>query len=55
MDAWGPDGCETRIDEIVAHLVEQAAQRSVFLGVVPSYSVLLLVRQAIIAARKETE
>lgn len=55
MDADGPDGCEARIDSIVAHLVEQAAKRSVFLGAVPSYSVLLLVRQAINAARKETE
>ena len=54
MDAWGPDGCEARIDEIVAHLVEQAAKRSVFLGAVPSAAVVILVRRAIDAARAET-
>ena len=53
MDAWGPDGCEARIDEIVAHLVEQAAKRSVFLGAVPSAAITVVVRRAIEAARAE--
>jgi hypothetical protein len=53
MDAWGPDGCEARIDEIVAHLVEQAAKRSVFLGAVPSAAVTVVVRRAIEAAKAE--
>jgi hypothetical protein len=53
MDAWGPDGCEARIDEIVAHLVEQAAKKSVFLGAVPSAAVTVVVRRAIEAARAE--
>ena len=54
MDSWGPDGCEARIDEIVAHLVEEAGKRSVFLGAVPSAAVAILVRRAIDAARAET-
>jgi hypothetical protein len=54
MDAWGPDVCEARIDEIVAHLVEQAAKRSVFLGAVPSAAVTVIVRRAIKAAGAET-
>ena len=54
MDAWGPDGCEARIDEIVAHLVEEAGKRSVFLGAVPSAAVTIVVRRAIDAARAET-
>ena len=54
MDAWGPDGCEARIDEIVAHLVEKAGKRSVFLGAVPSAAVTIVVRRAIDAARAET-
>jgi hypothetical protein len=53
MDAWGPDGCEARIDEIVAHLVEEAGKRSVFLGAVPSAAVTIVVRRAIDAARAE--
>ena len=53
MDAWGPDGCEERMDEIVAHLIEQAAKRSVFLGAVPSAAVVIVVRRAIDAARAE--
>jgi len=53
MDADGPDGCEARIDSIVAHLVEQAAKRSVFLGAVPSAAVVIVVRRAIDAARAE--
>ena len=54
MDAWGPDGCEARIDEIVAHLVEEAGKRSVFLGAMPSAAVTIVVRRAIEAARSET-
>ena len=54
MDAWGPDGCDARIDEIVAHLVEEAGKRSVFLGAVPSAAVTIVVRRAIDAARAET-
>jgi hypothetical protein len=53
MDRDGPDGCEARIDEIVAHLVEQAAKKSVFLGAVPSAAVTVVVRRAIEAARAE--
>jgi len=53
MDRDGPDGCEARIDEIVAHLVEQAAKRSVFLGAVPSAAITVVVRRAIQAARAE--
>jgi hypothetical protein len=53
MDADGPDGCEARIGEIVAHLVEQAAKRSVFLGAVPSAAILVVVQRAIEAARAE--
>ena len=53
MDAWGPDGCEARIDEIVAHLVEQAAKKSVFLGAVPAAAVTVVVRRAIEAARAQ--
>ena len=53
MDAWGPDGCEERLDEIVAHLLEQAAKRSVFLGAVPAAAVIPMVRRAIAAARAE--
>ena len=53
MDRDGPDGCEARIDQIVAHLVEQAAKKSVFLGAVPSAAVTVVVRRAIEAARAE--
>jgi len=53
MDAWGPDGCEAMLDEIVAHLVEQAAKRSVILGAIPSAVVVPIVRIAIDAARRE--
>ena len=53
MDRDGPDGCEARIDEIVAHLLEQAAKKSVFLGAVPSAAVTVVVRRAIEAARAE--
>jgi len=53
MDRDGPDKCEARIDEIVAHLVEQAAKKSVFLGAVPSAAILVVVQRAIEAARAE--
>jgi hypothetical protein len=53
MDRDGPDGCEARIGEIVAHLVEQAAKKSVFLGAVPSAAILVVVQRAIAAARAE--
>ena len=53
MDSWGPDDCEERLDEIVAHLLEQAAKRSIFLGAVPAAAVIPLVRRAIAAARAE--
>ena len=53
MDRDGPDGCEARIDQIVAHLVEQAAKKSVLLGAVPSAAILVVVQRAIKAARAE--
>ena len=53
MDRDGPDACEARIDQIVAHLVEQAAKKSVFLGAVPSAAILVVVQRAIAAARAE--
>ena len=53
MDRDGPDGCEARIGEIVAHLVEQAAKKSVFLGAVPSAAIFVVVQRAIAAARAE--
>lgn len=49
MDAWGPDECERRIDEIVAHLREQAAARGLpFIDAAGR----MLVRRAIRNARK---
>ena len=53
MDADGPDGCEARMDEIVAHLVEQAEKRGVILGAIAAASATTLVRRAIDAARAE--
>lgn len=53
MDAWGPGGCEARMDEIVAHLVEQAEKRGVILGAIAAASATTLVRRAIDAARAE--
>ena len=53
MDADGPDGCEARMDEIVAHLVEQAEKRGVILGAIAAASATTLVRRAIEAARAE--
>jgi len=55
MDAWGPAVCEAKLDEIVAHLLEQAAKKSVFLGAVPAVAVVPLVRKAIDAARAEIQ
>lgn len=49
MDAWGPDGCEQRLDEIVAHLRDQAAARGLpFLDAAGR----MLVRRAIANARR---
>jgi hypothetical protein len=53
MDADGPDGCENRLDEIVAHLVEQAEKRGVILGAIAAVSATQLVRRAIAAAKAE--
>ena len=53
MDADGPDGCERRIDEIVAHIVEQAEKRGVILGAIAAATATTLVRRAIDAARAE--
>jgi hypothetical protein len=53
MDADGPDGCEARMDEIVAHLVEQAEKRGVILGAIAAAAATTLVRRAIDAARAE--
>jgi len=54
MDAWGPEGCEARIDEIVSHLVEQAEKRGIVLGVVAAATATQLVRRAIEAARADS-
>lgn len=49
MDAWGPDGCEERIDAIVGHLRTQAQDRGLpFVDAVGR----LLVRRAIRNARR---
>ena len=53
MNSWGPDGCEERLDGIVAHILEQAAKRSIILGLAPAAVVVPLVRAAIAAARAE--
>lgn len=53
MDADGPDGCERRLDEIVAHIVEQAEKRGVILGAIAAVTATQLVRRAIAAARAE--
>jgi len=53
MDRWGPDGCEERMDEIVSHLLEMAAARSVILGATPALVVRGFVAQAIAAARRD--
>ena len=35
MDRWGPDGCERRIDIVVAHLLEQSDHLIPTLKMVP--------------------
>jgi len=56
MDQWGPDGCEERFEEIVAHLVDEAGKRkslSLF-GKKPAGIVAeRWVRKAISRARQE--
>lgn len=49
MDAWGPDECERRIDEIIEHLRGQAAERGLpFIEV----GARMLVQRAITLSRK---
>jgi hypothetical protein len=55
LDANGPDECERKIDDIVTELLDRAAKRSIFLGVVPAALVVPAVRRAIAAARLELE
>ena len=51
MDAWGPDECERRLDEILGHLREAAAKRGLpWLDAVGR----LAVTKAIAAARRES-
>ncbi len=52
MDAWGPDGCETRLDKIVDHLEREAKKRRL---PIPFRRTLarLLVRRAIRQTRKK--
>lgn len=50
MDAWGPDGCYIRMDEIIEHL-RDAAKTQGLLFFAPA--VKMLVRQAIDLAKKE--
>lgn len=50
MDAWGPDGCIRRIEEIVQHLREAAAKRGLpFLAT----AARIAIGRAIEAARQE--
>lgn len=50
MDAWGPDGCEEREEEILDHLGEIATKRSIpFIR----EAARRLLRRAIAAARRE--
>jgi len=52
MDAWGPDGCEARIGEIVANLQEAAAKKGLpFISTAARW----VVARAIEAARKELD
>lgn len=53
LDADGPDHAEANIDAIVAHLLDQAAKRSIILGLAPAAVVVPLVRAAIAAARRD--
>lgn len=47
MDAWGPDECETRLDEIVDWLREEAGRRRLpFSATVARQVVLLAIRRA---------
>jgi len=51
MDAWGPDGCEQHMDEILGHLRDAAAKRGLpWLDAVGR----LAVTKAIAAARRES-
>ena len=50
MDAWGPDGCAEREDEILGHLAVASVKRG--LPFVPP-AARLLIRQAIANARSE--
>lgn len=50
MDAWGPDGCAAREDDILGHLAEASVKRG--LPFVPP-AARMLIRQAIAAARLE--
>ena len=50
MDAWGPDGCAEREDEILGHLAVASVKRG--LPFVPP-AARLLIRQAIANARRE--
>jgi len=50
MDAWGPDGCAEREDEILGHLAVASVKRG--LPFVPP-AARLLIRQAISNARRE--
>lgn len=49
MDAWGPDGCEQRIDEIVEWLQLEATRRGLPFS---AFAAKLLVRRAIAKARR---
>ncbi len=50
MDAWGPDGCIRRIEEIVQHLREAAAKRGLpFLAT----AARIAIGRAVEAARQE--
>lgn len=55
MDRWGPDGCEERIEEIVASMMKEARRRK-WLQMVPLRGLWaeMLVRQAIAQSRKLT-
>ena len=50
MDAWGPDGCVERMDEIIGHLAEAAVRRG--LPFVP-FAARAVVHEAIRAARRD--
>lgn len=53
MDHWGSDGCEQRIDEILAHLRIQAAKASIpFSAFVAEKLVRLAIRRARKSAQK---